>query len=199
MEMAAQQRVTPGRRWYLVVALLIALAIFGVPGCAIWFVFNQPKPTPFLSPGPLDFTARQAGKHTLWHEYDTIFNGVMYSSNVLLSGFQIHCRDGRSGAEIPVVSDRGAVMSTSNVRRESVAAVKIPAPGRYLVSVEGSPQPMLFSFGPAILGKVMGSIFGALPVAFVFLAGGVAFAANIFVRRNRALRAVRPETSVKSN
>ncbi len=193
MEARPSQRIKPGRHWYVVAALLIAFAILCVPGFVFWFVFNQPKPTTFLSPGPLAFTATQVGKHTLWHEYDTIFNGIMYSSNALPSGFQIRCRDGNSGAELPVISDRGASMSTGNVRRESVAAVDIPSPGRYLISVEGSPQPILFSFGPAVLGKVLGSIFGAFPVAFAFLVGGAAFAAYIFVRRSRAIRALRAE------
>lgn len=79
-------------------------------------------------------------------------------------------------------------MSTMNVRRESVAAVDIPKPGRYLVSVEGSSQPTLFSFGPAILGKSLGAIFGAIPVAFALLVGGVALAVHTFVRRSQMLR-----------
>lgn len=188
MEHLRQDRVLPGRRGYFVAAFLIALAILGVPGLVTWFVISQPKPTSFLTPGPLEFVAKESGKHTLWHEYDTIFNGVMYSSNTLPSGLQFRCVDAQSGVALPFNSDRGASMSTSNVRRESVAAVQIPAPGRYLISVEGATQPILFSFGPAILGKVLGSIFGAIPVAFALFAGGVVLAARVFVRRSRALR-----------
>jgi hypothetical protein len=166
----------------------LALAIFGVPGGVLWLVLNQPKPSPFLAPGPCDFTATQPGKYVLWHEYDTVFNGVTYSSNTLPSGLTINCRDAISGTNLPIRADRGATMSTMNVRRESVAAVDIPAPGRYLVSVEGSTQPMLFSFGPAILGKFLGAIFGAIPIVFALLAGGVALAAHTLIRRSQMLK-----------
>lgn len=108
--------------------------------------------------------------------------------NALPTGLKFECVDGKSGAKLMVASDRGASMSTSNVKRESVAVVQIPAPGRYVVTVEGATQPILFSFGPAVLGTILGSIFGAMPVAFVLLAGGVALIIRTFVRRSRALR-----------
>ncbi|HEY0549929.1 MAG TPA: hypothetical protein VGF13_10030 [Verrucomicrobiae bacterium] len=154
----------------------------------MWFVLNQPKPVQFLAPGPFDFTATQPGKHVLWHEYDTIFNGVTYSSNALPSGLTINCRDAISGTNLSIRADRGSTISTLNVRRESVAAVDIPAPGRYLVSVEGSIQPVLFSFGPAILGKFFAAIFGAVPIVFALLAGGIALGAHTFIRRSQLLK-----------
>jgi hypothetical protein len=189
MQPPRQDRLLPSRWGYLVAAFLIALAVAGVPGLVTWFVMGQPSPKSFLAPGPLEFVAKEPGKHTLWHEYDTIFNGVTYSSNMLPSGLQFLCVDAKSGVALPFGSDRGAHMSTSNVRRESVAAVQIPAPGRYLIRVEGAAQPVLFSFGPAILAKTLGSIFGAIPVAFALFAGGVALAIRVFVRRNRAQQA----------
>ena len=164
-------------------AFLITFAIFGVPGFVIWFVSSQQKPTPFLAPGPLEFVAKEAGKHTLWQEYDTIFNGITYTSNALPGSLQLRCVDANSGVAVPFITDLGAFMSTANVKRKSVAAVQIPLPGKYLVSVEGATQSILFSFGPATLGKVLGSIFGAIPVAFILLAGGVALAIRVFVRR----------------
>jgi hypothetical protein len=178
----------PGRRRYVIATLLLALAIFGVPGGVLWLLSNQPKPSQFLAPGPCDFTATQPGKYVLWHEYDTIFNGVTYSSNTLPSGLTINCRDAISGTNLSIRADRGATMSTMNVRRESVAAVDIPTSGRYLVSVEGSTQPILFSFGPAMLGKFFAAIFGAIPIVFALLVGGVALAAHTFIRRRQILR-----------
>lgn len=185
----------PGRCRYAIAILLIALAVFGVPGAVLWLVFSQPKPTQFLAPGPIDFTASQSGKYVLWHEYDTIFDGVTYSGRILPPGLVIRCRDGKSGTNLSVRADRGATMSTGNAQRQSVAAVDISTPGRYLVSVEGASQPILFSFGPAILGKVLGSIFGAIPVVFALLIGGIALAANTWIRRNRALRNLRSENA----
>ena len=181
----------PIRRGYLVGLSLIALATIGVPAVVLWIIFSQPSPVTFRAPGPLEFVAKQAGKHTLWYEYDTIFDGVMYSSNALPSGLKFSCIDANSGTKLTVTSDRGASMSTSNVRRESVAAVQIPAPGRYLVSVEGTMQPILLSFGPAVLGTILGSIFGSIPVAFALFAGGVALTIRTYVRRSRALRDAR--------
>ena len=191
MKPGVQETALPGRSRYAMAALLIALAILGVPAGVLWFVLSQPNPAQFLAPGPRDFTAAEPGKYVLWHEYDTIFGGVTYSSNTLPSGLTIICRDAISGTNLSVRADRGASMSTMNVRRESVAAVDIPAAGRYLVSVEGAAQPILFSFGPAVLGKLLGTIFGALPLAFALFVGGIALLAHTLVRRSRALRNLR--------
>jgi hypothetical protein len=195
MKPALQEIGVPGRRRYAMAILLIVLAIFGVPSAVLWLVLSQPKPAQFLAPGPIDFTAAQPGKYVLWHEYDTIFGGVTYSGNTLPAGLVIRCRDAISGTNLSVHADRGTTMSTGNVQRKSVAAVDIATPGRYLVSVEGAAQPLLFSFGPAILGKVLGSIFGAIPVAFALLIGGIALAANTWIRRSRALRNLRSENA----
>jgi hypothetical protein len=185
----------PGRRRYAIAALLLTLAVVGVPAGVAWLVLSQPSPTQFLAPGPYDFTAAQTGKYVLWHEYDTIFAGVTYSSNTLPSGLTITCRNAISGTNLTVRADRGSTMSTLNLRRESVAAVDIPATGRYLVGVEGATQPILFSFGPAILGKSLGTILGALPVAFALFVGGVALIANTHIRRSRALRNLHSENA----
>ena len=166
-----------------------------MPAAVLWLGLSQPKPTQFLAPGPINFTASQAGKYVLWHEYDTIFDGVTYSGDTLPPGLVIRCRDAISGTNLSVRADRGATMSTGNVQRRSVAAVDISTPGRYLVSVEGASQPILFSFGPAILGKILGSIFGAIPVALALLIGGVVLAANTWIRRSRALRNLRSENT----
>ncbi len=188
MKPGVQEIGVPGRRRYAIAVILIALAIFGVPAGVLWLVLDQPSPTQFPTPGPCDFMATQPGKYVLWHEYDTIFAGVTYSSNALPSGLTITCRDAVSGTNLSVRADRGASMSTMNVRRESVAAVDIPAPGRYLVRVEGATQPILFSFGPAVLGKLLGAILGGLPVAFALFIGGVALISNTLIRRSRASR-----------
>lgn len=74
MAATRNDRFMPRRSGYLVGVLLIVLALFGVPAFTIWIVFSQPSPVTFRTPGPLEFFAKQTGKHTLWHEYDTIFD-----------------------------------------------------------------------------------------------------------------------------
>jgi len=144
-----------------------------------------------LVPGQTDLVLREPGTYTIFHEYQSTFEGRVYDVGSV-SGLSIAVRTG--GANVPLVA------SKTNTRYRVGAAAgrslfdfEARVPGTYQISAsyEGGrkePQTVL-AIDRGFVGDLIVTILGALGMAFGGMGIAVGIAVVVFVKRRRAQRA----------
>jgi uncharacterized membrane protein len=183
----------PGRFGYFAAAAIVIAAI----AAAVALVFNLfsviGEAQQFLAPGKLVFDVARPGKHLVWNDHRTVFQGRTYDfPEQLPDGLRIRVTETASGRPLEVSSSRGASSKTAEAERVSVASFEAPAPGRYEIVVEGGFDPRVFSVGPNILPQLFLTIGGVLGALLLGLTAAVALCVWTYIRRNPGVPAPRP-------
>ncbi|MEM7145224.1 MAG: hypothetical protein AAF591_08805 [Verrucomicrobiota bacterium] len=100
----------------------------------------------FLVPGNFEAVV-QPGRHYLWHNYKTTYNGKSYlRDEELPEGFVIVVRDG-NGRELKLSNNTTIVMSRPSAAKKSVGHVEVERAGRVFIAIEGEGPECVLSFG----------------------------------------------------
>jgi uncharacterized membrane protein len=182
----------PGRFGYFAAA---AFAIAGVAAMVL-LVLNllskMDAGEQFVVPGSHSFVVQEPGKHLVWNDFRTIFQGRTYDvPERLPDGLRIRVTEAVSGHSVEVSSSRGASSNTAEAERVSIASFDAPAPGRYEIVVDGTFDPRVFSVGPNILSQLFMTILAAVMAILTGLTAAVALAVWTYLRRNPVLPVLR--------
>jgi uncharacterized membrane protein len=175
----------PGRFGYFAAATIVIAAI----AAAVALVFNLfsviGEAQQFLAPGKLVFDVARPGKHLVWNDHRTVFQGRTYDlPEQLPDGLRIRVTETASGKPLEVRSSRGASSKTAEAERVSIASFEAAAPGRHEIVVEGGFDPRVFSVGPNILPQLFMTIGGVIGAVLLGLTAAVALCVWTYMRRN---------------
>lgn len=184
--------ISPGRGCYAVAA---ALFLAGV-GLFVWFLFTrlaslEQELTQVVVPGETELVLDQPGTYTIFHEHRSFVGGRVYSNPRGLAGLECSLVSRRTGAEVPLTAPSGS-MTYSLGGRSGVAILEfeIAEPGDYAFTAsypegeEGPPGVLAIARG--FMGKLFGTIFGAIGIFFGSAALAAVTAGVTFWKRSRA-------------
>ncbi|MBX9775821.1 MAG: hypothetical protein K2Y71_15685 [Xanthobacteraceae bacterium] len=182
----------PGRRWY-VVAAVIALA--GWTAMALLLVSRIGDSTGrmmrVLVPGQTDLMLKEPGTYTIFHEYQSTFEGRVYDV-ATVSGLIVTVRAG--GAVIPLVATKaGTRYRVGSLAGRSLFDFEVRTPGTYQISASydgGRKEPQtVLAIDRGFVGDLVMTILGALALALGGMGIAVAISVVVFLKRRRALGA----------
>ncbi len=193
---AATQR-PPGRRWYLIAALI---AIAGWSAMAFFLMSRINESTGrmirVLVPGQTDVVLKEPGTYMIFHESQSTFEGRVYDV-AAVSGLNVTVRTRPGGEGVPLSTATGTSYRVGANAGRSLFDFEVRAPGTYQIGGaydDGRTQPQtVLAIDRGFFGDLLKTIFGAIAMAFAGMGGAIAIAVIVFVKRRRArLAAVRP-------
>jgi hypothetical protein len=174
--------------WLAPIPLILGLGIAGWLG---WteIAALQNVLTRVVVPGTIELTLDAPGTYTIYHEADSVVDGKLYSAPNI-AGLSVTVTAEANGQQIAVtVPGVSSNYSIGGHSGKSVLAFDIGAPGRYRLTAQyasgsGGPQTVL-AVSHGFLGRLLGTIFGAIASVFVgFIATLVLALTTCFRRRN---------------
>ena len=155
--------------------------------------------TRVVAPGTFDLNLDKPGQYTVFHEYESVVGGQVYSNPGGLDGLTCTLTDKATGRSIPVVAaSASATYSMGSYAGRSVFDFTIPSPGVYTLTAQyaggAAGSQAVLSIGHGFMGSVVGQIL-KLFVAIGALIFSILLSTLIFiltiVRRNLAWRRLR--------
>jgi uncharacterized membrane protein len=185
--MADAARV-PGKGWYVLAGAVALAGFLAAAGLIASLVLKYDSGTQFVVPGTrvLDLAK---GTHVIWNDYVTVFEGRAYDSGKQLPGGAHVSVTDASGASLALKGTSGSTFRSGSRESVSVLEFEVTKPGRHEIAVRGDFPPRVFSVGPDLVWKLLGSIFGAIGLVLLGMGAGVAIAAWAFIVRERAREA----------
>jgi hypothetical protein len=186
---AASQR-PPGRRWYIIAALI---ALAGWTAMAVFLVSRISDSTGrmmrVLVPGQQEIYVKEPGAYTIFHEYQSTFEGRVYDV-ATVSGLSVAVRTVPGGEEVPLNTASGTRYRVGSNAGRSLFNFEARAPGTYRISAAydgGRKEPQtVLAIDRGFVGDLVITILGALAMAFAGMGAAIAIAVVVFVKRRRA-------------
>jgi hypothetical protein len=183
----------PGRRWYVVAAVA---AVVGWTAMGVFMVSrlggSAGRMMRVVVPGQADLSLKEPGTYTIFHEYQSTFEGRAYSVDAV-SGLKITVRARPSGQVLPLQNAVGSSYSVGAQAGRSLFDFVVPAAGTYEISAAydgGRQQPQtVLAIDRGFIGDLILTILGALAMAFAGMGTAIAIAVVVFTKRRRAKRA----------
>jgi hypothetical protein len=180
----------PGRRWYLVAALI---AIAGWTAMAVFLVSRIGDSTGrmirLLAPGQTEIVLKEPGTYTIFHEYQSTFEGRVYDVAVV-SGLTVSVRTRPGGEEVPLSTATGTRYRVGSYAGRSLFNFEVRAPGSYQIAATydgGRKEPQtVLAVDRGFFGDFVLTILGALAMAFAGMGAAVAICVLVFLNRRRA-------------
>lgn len=126
----------------------------------------------FVVPGSGVVHIEKAGKYSIFHETQSVIDGVIYHSNYLPSGMSITVTDA-VGTPIPTMNSSGGTYSSGGYQGVAVLDVSFPEPGDYTVTatiLSGEEAPLtVLSVSEGLMPKIMMTVFGGWSLMFLGL------------------------------
>jgi hypothetical protein len=182
----------PGRRWYVIAAIValagwVAMAVF----LALRLGDSTGRMMRVLAPGQTDLMLKEAGTYTIYHEYESTFEGRVYHVTSV-SGLNITVRARPSGEEVPLRSTMSTRYRIGSTAGRSLFDFEVRAPGAYQISAAyggGRKEPQtVLAIDRGFVGSLVLTILGAIAMAFAGTGAAIAIAVMVFVKRRRARR-----------
>jgi hypothetical protein len=155
--------------------------------------------TQVIVPGGATLTLDETGTYTIFHEYQSIVNGRMYS-NTSMSSMDCTMTSLATGASIPIqLTTVNSTYDFGGRAGQSVMQFDITEPGTYDFScryTSGTSGPeIVLAIGHGFVGDILGtvfgtlgSIFGAIAIVFASIVVAIIIAVVITIRRERSKR-----------
>jgi len=183
----------PGRRWYLVAALI---AIAGWTAMALFLVSRIGDATGrmirVLAPGQTEIVLKEPGTYTIFHEYQSTFDGRVYDV-ATVSGLSVTVRARPGGEVVPLSTASGTRYRVGSYAGRSLFNFEVRAPGSYQIAAAydgGRKEPQtVLAIDRGFVGDFVITILGALAMAFAGMGAAVAISIIVFLKRRRALLA----------
>ena len=184
----------PSRLFYALAALVGAaglayFAVFLVQGIGeLSFGMTQ-----VIVPGEQEIVLPEPGDYTIFHEYESVVDGKVYSGPAGLAGMQCTLRSKATGSTVPLEKPAGQSTYTINDRSgTSVLAFTIDEPGTYVLTGEYGPNERgpdaILAIDHGFIGKLTTLIFGAMGIFFGTGICTTAIAVITYMLRNNASR-----------
>jgi uncharacterized membrane protein len=141
----------------------------------------------FLAPGSAIVEVTAPGEYVLWHEYRTVFQGRTYrAAPALPSGVDMAV--GGPGGAVPVGAGASQSWKDGDRARQAIGRFNAARAGTYTVSVQGAFEPRVMAVGREFLWRMLGSLGGALLIAFMSVGAAVGMAVYALGRRPAATK-----------
>lgn len=135
---------------------------------------SDPSSVIFKVPGSTEFEVEKPGNYTLWHNYKTLHEGVVYNSpRELPAGTTISIINS-SGQLVSLEPDLGSHASSGNSSKGSIGEVQINGPTTLTIEVTGDLNPSIFSFSESRFLKNFLAIMLST-IGLIFPGGGILF------------------------
>jgi hypothetical protein len=183
----------PGCFWYFI-ALVVAIAGWVGMGLILFSgissMAGQMKRV--LVPGQAELKLDKPGTYTIFHEHQSTMNGRVYNvENV--SGLQITVRALPGGTVVPLTRGASSNYSYSGHAGRSLFNFEVRQPGTYQIIgaySDGRKEPQtVLAISSGFLGGLIGTILGALAMAFGGMGLAIAIFVIVFIKRRRARQA----------
>jgi hypothetical protein len=176
----------PPRRYYAIAAALVLLGITTAVLPTMLVVFNHPPSTQFVAPGTNELQIVEPGAYMLWHDYETVFEGRVYSSstNSLPNGLEIRLRNKSTGQFVELRMNRTTYWSTGSTSRQSIGTFDVPTPGAYDLSVAGPATAFVVSFGKPWGLKLLAAIAIGGPIGALMAITGFVVGTTVLIKRH---------------
>lgn len=180
----------PGRRWYLVAALV---ALAGWTAMAFFLASrlgdSAERMMRVVVPGQADLVLKEPGTYTIFHEYQSTFGGRVYDVDAV-SGLNVTVRTRPGGQDIPLKSAAGTRYRVGSNAGRSLFDFEVRAPGTYQISARydgGRKEPQtVLAIDRGFVGDLVMTILGAIAMAFAGMGAAIAIVIVVFIKRRRA-------------
>jgi len=184
--------------WYYVLAGMVLAG--GIVGFVLLLLSGltglSDALTQIVVPGQHELTLKEAGDHTVFHEYQSVVGSKVYSMEKGgVSGLRCTLRSKVTGREIQL--SPSSVNSTYSFGSRSGASIfdfSIDSPGDYLFSAQYPPgrdgPETVLTVAHGFMKKLMVTILGGLGMMFGGLGLATAIAVITFVKRLRSRRRI---------
>ncbi len=199
-ETVIREPAMPGRIWYGVAG---AVGISGVVAFSVLLLSSLSGMGDDLqqmkAPGKAEFTFREPGSYTVFHEHESVFEGAYFSSPDAVSGLKIGVKPSAGGKAL-AVNAAGVNASYELSGRSGVAIFEfeITEPGAYRINArygDGRSKPVvILAIGHDFMGGLFTLILSGLGLLFGGLGGAGVIAVFTYLKRDRALSAQKGST-----
>ena len=150
-------------------------------------------------PGKADITLSEAGKYTIFHEYQSVVGNKVYKTEEI-SGLQCALTSQETGAEIALSSPSGSSTYTLGGRAgRSLWAFSIDKPGNYQISAwypeDQEGQEVVLAIGSGFTGKIVGTVFSSLAILFGSIAIAVVITVVTAIKREKAIKRLKTQNT----
>jgi hypothetical protein len=195
-----EQTIKPSR-WFYVLAVLVVVIGFAIFGLLLFKNLSGITDSliQVVVPGKIDITFSEAGKYTIFHEYQSVVGNKVYKTEEI-SGLQCALTSQETGAEIALSSPSGSSTYTLGGRAgRSLWVFSIDKPGNYQISAwypeaqEG--QEVVLAIGSGFTGKIVGTVFSSLAILFGSIAIAVVITVVTAIKREKAIKLLKAQNT----
>ena len=188
------KRVGPSRWLYVIPGVIFLIATIGAPvGLVLSFSHQLADGEQFLAPGQHTITVAEPRKYIIWHNAETFYKGMQYSSpHSLPEGTRIEVIQEHTDTEIATKSTMGGTETSENMYRYSICSFEAPEAGDYTITVKDLPDSRVIMVRES-LGRSFVTLF--LVILFICFAGWILLPIFILVVEVKRYRNRRSEAN----
>lgn len=142
-----------------------------------------------LAPGQTEIVLKEPGTYTIFHEYQSTFEGRVYDV-AAVSGLNVTVRARPGGENVPLTTATGTRYRVGASAGRSLFDFEVRVPGTYQIAAAydgGRAQPQtVLAIDRGFFGDLLKTIFGAIAMAFAGMGTAIAIAVVVFIKRRRA-------------
>ena len=139
------KQIISGIVLFILGGIIIPSIFFGI---ILLFLLKEKPVATFIIPAEIEVTIQKEGRYYLWNDYQTVFEGRIYSmSEELPNGLEISLHKKTNNNLIEFVGDHSITSSTANSKKIAIGYFEIEQPAEYILSVSGETPPRVFSLG----------------------------------------------------
>ena len=187
---AVQQKIRPGRAWYVVGVMLFFIGTIGAPG---WFIVTLVSGLTsgeyFLAPCERTFALDDPGKYVLWHAVKTFFQGRNYSSPLELpDGAIIKVLDNKTKEELTLKSSHGSTESFGHNKKVSICSFRVDIPGKYKIEISNLSSDQVFMLRKSQTKRVLLALLECGLMGLIGGVGGITIVVFVAVKRHKTIK-----------
>ncbi len=196
MEQTAHEPTRPGQGWYLLAAVLFAVAA-GLVALSVWTLVDRVATfggdlRRFVAPGETELTVEKPGERSIYYEHKSTVDGRRFSTPKEMPPLTCEVT-GPDGEAVSVEAPSGSVSYERSARKgKQVYVFTATKPGTYRVRAsypaeQSGPEVVLAVGQMDVLGFV-GAVFGscaALLLGGLLAVGGLVITIVVFLKRRR--------------
>jgi hypothetical protein len=202
------QRIKPSAWWYGVAAAVFVggwvvagvVGYFGVTGLMGSLDDMTSGMEQVVVPGSADMSLTETGVYTVFYEYRSVVDGVVYINNANPPPMDCSLTNAATGADVPLSPSLGSSNYSLGSREGvSVMSFTIDQPGTYTMAcqyVSGADEPQsVLAVGTGVFGEIMGGtlaltggIFGAIGAVCFSMALALGIVVFVTIKRSQAER-----------
>jgi hypothetical protein len=194
-----QTKIKPSRRFYLlgIAAFIIGGVLFGSFLFSSLENFAAESTIQVVVPGTSDIELPEAGKYTIFYEYQSVVGNRVFSTGEDIPGLEVTLISKDTGLDIPLF--RTSLSSTYSIGGRSGISLfdfSTDKPGIFELSAfypsgeQSSAKNIVLAVMHGFVGKLMATILWGLAIFFGSVAIGIAIIVITFLKRRKAKKRI---------